>query len=506
MALTSISAILLFMAASVIAVSYGWGMRGTNLGGETGAMLPGALMGLLIAVFSGSDFLLEHFYLLSAAGALGMYFGGSMSYGETVGLCSNQNPPARLTREMTGLFIKGGLWFGLFGAVTGMFLSFLAGQYDLKAVLLLFGLLPLCALCGSRLFDRPYDEEKGVHPRIYFSRTRPEGMGVLLGILVEMAVFMAFYRDSVGLWLTLGSTLSGGLGWVFSQWMQIRAKYPNKKGKLFCRRLGEKGVLDAWKIMECGLGAFAGLGISGTFALIVNFSEKYKTLYHFTSVPQLTSLKPWVLPAVFIALLGLHMLQHIIKHPRTKEELDWLLMRCIISPEEHEIGMRSAGKEPPKAFRLYQKLAQTAQFPIYCVIPMFFLFLGSREVAALVSFYLVYYVVAEHNLFDRFNLFKTIWLWRIAMLGSGFFLIFAQFYWGWMPGLFSTVLMYGVGYEAITLVGSFAKNSPERLRKPTAKETSFVKAYGSLITVHGYFIVCVAAITGLAALQIVLNK
>ncbi|MCL1952151.1 MAG: hypothetical protein FWF60_04920, partial [Oscillospiraceae bacterium] len=93
MPLTNPWSILLFIAISTVALSYGWGMRGTTLGGEKGAMLPGALMGLLLALFSGSPFLREHFYLLGAAGALGMYFGGSMSYMQTIGFGSDRNPP-----------------------------------------------------------------------------------------------------------------------------------------------------------------------------------------------------------------------------------------------------------------------------------------------------------------------------------------------------------------------------------------------------------------------------
>jgi len=498
--------IVLFIAISTIAVSYGWGMRGTNIGGETGAMLPGALMGLCIAVFSGSPFLREHFYLLGAAGALGMYFGGSMSYGETVGLRSNESPKG-LAWEMTGLFVKGGLWFGLFGAAVGMFLSFLAGLYDLKAVLLTFGLMPLFALVGSRLFDRPYDEEKGIHPRIYFSKTRPEGMGVLFGILAGLAVCMVIYRDSVALWLTLGSTLSGGIGWVLSQWMQVRAKHPNKKGKRFCGKLSDKGLVDAWKIMECGLGAFAGLGIAITFVLIANFSEKYQTYFQFQYATfnaldnSFFILRPdWLLPLIFIALLGLDMLKHVIKRPRTREELDWQLRRCLISAGEHEIAMRTAGDKPPKAFLIYEKINQTALMPIYCIIPLFFMFLGSFEVAKLVSFYVIYYVVAEQNVFDRFNLFKSIWVWRIGMLGTGLLIVLAQFFLGWTPSLFLTVLMYGVGYEAITLVGSIAKRSPERLHRKSVKESSFVEAYGGQITTHGYFILCIIAITIFAGL------
>jgi len=496
--LTGIWPILLFIAISTVALSYGWGMRGTNIGGETGAMLPGALMGLCIAVFSGSPFLREHFYLLSAAGALGMYFGGSMSYGETVGLRSNE-APTKLGREMTGLFIKGGLWFGLFGAAVGMFLSFLAGLYDLRAVLLTFGLMPVFALIGSRLFDRPYDEEKGIHPKIYFSRTRPEGMGVLFGILVGLVVCMAIYRDGVALWLTLGSTLSGGIGWVLAQWMQVRARHPNKKGKRFCGKLSDKGLIDTWKIMECALGAFAGLGIAITFVLVVNFSAKYQT-YNFRAAGHELDLPDWLLPLIFIVLLALDMLKHVIRRPRTKDELDWQLKRCLISAGEHEIAMRTAGEKPSKAFLLYEKINQTALMPIYCIIPLFFMFLGSFGVAKLVSFYVIYYVVVEQNIFDRFNLFKSIWIWRIGMLGVGLIIILAQFYLNWTPGLFLTVLMYGAGYEAITLVGSIAKRSPERLHKKSARQSSLVEAYGGQITTHGYFVLCVLVITVFAGL------
>ena len=42
----------LLILAIIPAVSYAWGMRGTTIGGEKGAMLPGAMIGLLIAFFT----------------------------------------------------------------------------------------------------------------------------------------------------------------------------------------------------------------------------------------------------------------------------------------------------------------------------------------------------------------------------------------------------------------------------------------------------------------------
>jgi len=500
MSLTNPWHILLFLAISAVAMSYGWGMRGTTLGGEKGAMLPGALMGLLLAVFSGSAFLREHFYLLSAAGALGIYFGGSMSYMQSIGLSSDSNPPEDFKRGMTGVLVKGSLWFGLFGAVVGMFLSLLAGGYNLAGVLLIFGFLPLAGLCGSQLFDRPFDEKQGIHPRIYFSRNRPEGMGVLFGILVELVLFMAMFRDSVALWLTLGSTISGGVGFVLAQLMNIRAKYPNKKGRQFLGKLHRRGWIDTWKIAECSYGAAAGLGISTTFVLIVNFSAKYQERYASLAMPRFLDIQPWILPAVFVALLGIDMLKYVIKRRKTKEEYEYMLSRGWISRQELELALQNPGKEPSKAFLLYEKIAHIAEFPIYCYIPLLFLFLGSAEVARLVSFYVLWYVIVEQQAFERFNRFKTIYLWRAALLGFGFFIVFAQFYWGWAPGLLPTVLLYGAGYEALTLVGNVAKNSPDRYGKRTIRESSLREAYGGVATMHGYYFLCIAAITAFAVL------
>ena len=498
MPLTNPWNIILFIAISTVALSYGWGMRGTTLGGEKGAMLPGALMGLLLALFSGSPFLREHFYLLGAAGALGMYFGGSMSYMQTIGFGSDRNPPENLKRCLTGIFVKGSLWFGLFGAVVGLFLTFLSGRYNLKAVVMLLGCLPPAGLLGSQLFDRPFDEKTGLHPKIYFSRTRPEGMGVLFGILVELIAFAAIYRDSVALWLALGSTLSGGVGFVLAQLMNIRAKYPNKKGRQLLGKYHSRGWIDTWKIAECSYGAFAGLGISTTFVLVANFSPAYRAQF-IASVPQPLSIKHWVLPAILVALLALDMVKYIVKRPKTEQELRYLCSRGWMSGAELELALPKAGKEPSKAWLLYEKIAHTAEFPIYCYIPLLFLFLGSMDVARLVSFYVLYYVLVEQQALDHFNRFKTIYLWRAGLLGAGFFAVFAFFYWSWTPGLLPTMLLYGVGYEALTLVGNLAKNSPDRYGKKILKESSLREAYGSLVTVHGYFLVCIAAITAFAA-------
>ncbi len=65
------------------AVSYGWGMRGYIIGGEKGAMLPGALLGFSIAFFCGKGSA-ELYPFFCAAGALSMFYGGTEPYAQTM--------------------------------------------------------------------------------------------------------------------------------------------------------------------------------------------------------------------------------------------------------------------------------------------------------------------------------------------------------------------------------------------------------------------------------------
>lgn len=108
---------------TTLAASYGWGMRGSLIGGEKGAMLPGALTGLILGGFSGIGAVNA-----AAAGLMGMTFGGTETYGETIGFVLHRgredyNP----VRGYVGLAFKGALWFSICGAFIGI--SFSYGVY-----------------------------------------------------------------------------------------------------------------------------------------------------------------------------------------------------------------------------------------------------------------------------------------------------------------------------------------------------------------------------------------
>ena len=109
----------------------------------------------------------------------------------------------------------------------------------------------------------------------------------------------------------------------------------------------------------------------------------------------------------------------------------------------------------------------------------------------------MYIVLAEQNIFVRFSEFKTIRLWRVGMLGLGAIHLFAVFL-GWAPGLLLLVLLYGAFYEAITLVGQIALRSPDR-GSVLVKDAGWIKAFGAKLTVHPWFLACIAVFTALAA-------
>lgn len=98
-----------------VVMSLGWGLRGYIGGGPFGAMIPGALVTLMICRYLGCN---ER----SAAnvvvfGAFGVGFGGLMTYGQTLGLLRADET---LIWGLTGTTLKGGVWGLLGGAVIGL--------------------------------------------------------------------------------------------------------------------------------------------------------------------------------------------------------------------------------------------------------------------------------------------------------------------------------------------------------------------------------------------------
>ena len=115
----------LTMLLAGMAGGMAWGIRG-QYGHQTGAMIAGVLVGFTVIVLLG-----RHLSSLTAARsvamfALGVSVGGSMTYGQTVGLTHDGvfvgNNEA-YQWGMLGLAIKGGVWISFGAAMFGMTLS-----------------------------------------------------------------------------------------------------------------------------------------------------------------------------------------------------------------------------------------------------------------------------------------------------------------------------------------------------------------------------------------------
>ena len=113
-----------------------------------------------------------------------MYCGGCMTYGETLHLSMHEANSPTLKKGLIALFIKGGIWFGLFCGLISMFISAIAGLYELWQIILFFCLLPVFALTFYFIFNKPLKPAENKFPKIYFSIKRQESWGGLLGILI----------------------------------------------------------------------------------------------------------------------------------------------------------------------------------------------------------------------------------------------------------------------------------------------------------------------------------
>lgn len=224
-----------------VAMMLGWGLRGYIGGGPLGAMIPGAMTALAIAILLRLDE--ADTALLAAFGAVGVGFGGQMTYGQTVGLSFN---PETFWWAILGFFIKGGIWGFVGGSVMGAAIERRRLAWTPKFVWSGLALMTAAVWIGWKLINEP--------KLIYFSnrldKPRPEiWAGLLLGGLAFLA-WMARGEARRTMWTyALWGGLSGGIGFASGAWIQVagRAAWP------------EPGI-DWWKMMEFTFGVLLGLG------------------------------------------------------------------------------------------------------------------------------------------------------------------------------------------------------------------------------------------------------
>ncbi len=220
------------LAGGALAGGMAWGIRG-QYGHETGAMIAGVLVGLLLVLLQGNRLPSLQAARAVALLTLGLSLGGSMTYGQTIGL-THDGPLIgqgdALTWGMLGLFVKGAIWIGLGSVLFGAALS---GRryHPAEWGLLIVVSIPLLML-GVWLLNEPFQPASRQLPAIYFSDSwrwepsaellpRRERWGGLLLVLVGwLAYFGLVRRDRLALRLGLFGTLAGGIGFVLGQSLQ----------------------------------------------------------------------------------------------------------------------------------------------------------------------------------------------------------------------------------------------------------------------------------------------
>lgn len=425
-----------------LAVSYGWGMRGALIGGEKGAALPGALLGMFLALFSGSAYIAERFYFFAAMGAVGMAYGGFEPYAQTMSFILHRDREEfNRKKGYGGLILKGLLWFGIAGEIIGMTFSALTGKYYSAAqIIALFLLVPVIQDIGVRIFNKPYDPAKKKFPKLYLSTSsREEWGGNVLMLLVFLAVSI-YSGDFYAVGFAVTGIIFGAAGWCLGIFFYDIQIHPMKNGKYIFGKLHK--YIDGWKIMEYTLGAAGGLGFGIFFEATKNtmLRERLDIINlsgFWNPFPQHQSLVAWLIFALSI----LTILQYYGKF-----------------------------KNYPRAFEIFERVSLFA-------LPAIPILLGNGISAQLLSFSSIVFVAAEQAVYDRAEhdprKKKLLVLFTVLFIVS----IISQILFELPPVVY--MLMYWLYYL-------YADNC---LRK---------KFGGSLLTVNGYFLLqglCLTFIT-----------
>ncbi len=360
---------LFFIITVSIAVSYGWGMRGMIIGGERGAVLPGALLGMFLALFSGSELIAQNFFVFAAAGALGMAYGGFEPYADTMSfILKHDDPLYNPKKGYLGLMLKGTNWFGICGAVLGIsFSSVLGGYYSTVSLVVFIALIPVMQAVGIKIFNKPFDRKNNIFPKIYISRDSREEWGGNLITLVCLLIFTLANRDFYAFFFSIVGIFGGAVGWCIAIKLYDFQLHPMKNGKYFFGKT--QPVIDGWKIMEYSLGAFTGL----CFAI-----------YFFATKNTMLAERLDASDGVLRNSLG----------DKGSLIFAYVTVAVIFLTAIQYIDAKAIKKIP---FRFFEVAERAAMF----ALPMIGVMLGSSKMSELVAFFMIVCFASEKVIFER---------------------------------------------------------------------------------------------------------
>lgn len=255
-----------------MAGAMGWGIRG-QYGHETGAMIAGVLVAFVLTLLFCS-----RANSLAAARAvawctIAIGFGGSETYGQTIGLTKDAYVLGNwhaLLWGMLGLAIKGAVWIGFAGAFFGMALG--GTRYRSREMLFVMAGLLLLHTLGVWALNSPFDPAQRLLPPIYFSadwrwnpeadlKPRPEVWGGLAFALAGLLAYACWARrDGLAVRMGLWGALGGAIGFPLGECLQA---FPAWNPELFQSGLGAAIARHAnwWNFMETTFGGVMGAGL-----------------------------------------------------------------------------------------------------------------------------------------------------------------------------------------------------------------------------------------------------
>ena len=249
-----------------------WGIRG-QYGHETGAMIAGLLVSLVLVLLFCPSWPAAAAARAVALGTIAMGFGGSMTYGQTVGLTHDAVLVGHISAwqwGMLGLAIKGGIWIGFAGLFLGIGLG--GRRYSGYDMLVMMALALGLYLVGRQLLNEPFDPANKVLPRLYFSadwrwqpkpdlKPRLECWGGLLFALAGLTALVATWKKDALAWRLAGwGCLGGAVGFPAGQSIQAwHAWHPEFFRAGFLARIAP--VINWWNMMETTFGAIMGAAL-----------------------------------------------------------------------------------------------------------------------------------------------------------------------------------------------------------------------------------------------------
>jgi len=216
-----------------VAMSLGWGLRGSIGGGSLGAMIPGAMIGLVLCLLLDRH---SDAGLIAAFAAIGVGFGGQETYGQTVGLSLQ---PETFWWAILGFVVKGAAWGLLGGAFIGIALD--RQRHATAQLLAGFTVMVLGTWLGWLYLNSP--------KLIYFSnrldRPREE---LWAGLWLGGLLLLACLRSRVPSLFALYGAIGGGIGFG------VGASLQPLGGAVWAGM-----PLGWWKAMELTFGGLLGL-------------------------------------------------------------------------------------------------------------------------------------------------------------------------------------------------------------------------------------------------------